>query len=130
MDEKKWEHNGPRFSPKPFGCGNHPNGDCWWNDRSLPVKILMIIGFTALGIGALFLFGLVIMKLWNSLMPEIFGLKELSYWQAWGLFLLSTILFKGMGSGGGHGRTERKRKKILRSHLSDLSDESPEDDDK
>jgi hypothetical protein len=48
----------------------------------------MVIGFGILGIGLLFLFGFVVMLLWNWLMPELFGLKRIGYWQAWGLLLL------------------------------------------
>lgn len=33
--------------------------------------------------------------LWNGLMPEIFGLKTITYWQALGLMVLSWILFRG-----------------------------------
>lgn len=32
--------------------------------------------------------------LWNWLMPELFGLKSIGYWQAWGLFWLCGLLFK------------------------------------
>ena len=64
------------------------------------MKILLGIGFGILGIGLLALFGLVVMLLWNWLMPEIFGLKRLTYWQAWGLLVLCWILFKELGSGG------------------------------
>jgi hypothetical protein len=32
--------------------------------------------------------------LWNGLMPDIFGLKEITYWQAVGLLLLAGFLFK------------------------------------
>jgi hypothetical protein len=34
------------------------------------------------------------MLLWDWLMPEIFGLKEVTLFQAWGLNFLSAILFK------------------------------------
>lgn len=40
------------------------------------------------------IFGLVVMWLWNWLMPTIFNLPELTYWQAWGLVILFHILFK------------------------------------
>ncbi len=43
--------------------------------------------------------GWVLMLLWNWLMPEVFGLPLIGYWQAWGLILLSHLLFKG-GHGG------------------------------
>lgn len=39
-----------------------------------------------------------VMYLWNELMPSLFSLPVISYWQALGLLLLSKILF---GSGGG-----------------------------
>jgi hypothetical protein len=40
------------------------------------------------------LFGFIVMWLWNWLMPEIFGLTAISFWQAWGLVVLAHILFK------------------------------------
>lgn len=36
--------------------------------------------------------------LWNWLMPEIFELGEITYWQAWGLFWLASLLTKGGSS--------------------------------
>ncbi|MDC7232806.1 MAG: hypothetical protein PQJ58_06215 [Spirochaetales bacterium] len=67
-----------------------------------PVGWGILFGIGALIFAALLalLFGWVLMLLWNWLMPEIFGLPLISYWQAWGLILLSHLLFKG---GGGHG---------------------------
>ena len=97
--------------------------NAWWNDRSLPQKILMGIGFAILGIGLLFLFGYVVMLLWNWLVPDIFGLKRVSYWQAWGLLALCTILFKGMGGGSSSsGKSDRKRKKELRRYMQENVD--------
>ena len=55
------------------------------------------------GLGLAFVLGLVVMALWNWLMPEIFGLKRVTYWQAWGLFLLSSILFKNIDFGDDDG---------------------------
>jgi hypothetical protein len=96
-------------------------GDCggggWWEERSLSQKILMGIGFGILGIGLFFLCGWVVMLLWNWLMPDIFGLKRLTYWQGWGLLVLSHLLFKGFGSGHNNGRSDRKRRRHLRRYL-------------
>lgn len=39
------------------------------------------------------LFGAPVMWLWNALMPVIFGLGRISFWQAVGLSLLCTMLF-------------------------------------
>ena len=74
-------------------------------------------GSESWAIGLIALCGWVVMLLWNWLMPEIFGLKTLNYWQAWGLLALSTILFKGFGSGGSGGKSDRKRKKHLRRYI-------------
>lgn len=35
-----------------------------------------------------------VMLLWDWLMPEIFGLKEITWLQAWGLMFLSGLLFR------------------------------------
>jgi hypothetical protein len=43
------------------------------------------------------------MGLWNWLMPGLFGLKLIGYWQAIGLLILSKILFSGLHGGRGRG---------------------------
>lgn len=90
------------------------------------MKILIGIGFAILGIGFLVLVGWVVMALWNWLMPEIFGLKTLNYRQAWGLLILSSILFKGinLGSENSGRRSDRRRKKELRRYMQEDPAES------
>ncbi len=51
------------------------------------------------------LFGTLVMALWNHLMPDIFGLTTITFWQAVGLFVLSHILF-------GHSWWEKKHQKF------------------
>jgi hypothetical protein len=46
------------------------------------------------------LISLVVMQLWNHLLPDIFHIGVITFWQAMGLFILSKILF-GFGKGGG-----------------------------
>ncbi len=41
-------------------------------------------------------FGQAVLQLWNWLMPELFGLRPLRFWQAVGLMSLSWILFGGL----------------------------------
>ncbi len=51
--------------------------------------------------------------LWNALMPSIFGLHAISYWQALGLMALSWILFgglRGCASGRGSWRRDMRRR--------------------
>jgi len=62
----------------------------------LGYKIVIGIIFVAVIVGGLLsLVGLVVMSLWNLLMPEIFGLPQISMIQAMGLLLLVSI-FKGV----------------------------------
>lgn len=56
------------------------------------------------------LFGELVMHLWNWLVPPILGLHMITFWQALGLLLLSRILFGSWGSGGGRGRGGRREK--------------------
>jgi hypothetical protein len=66
-----------------------------------PIEIVGIIIFGAIAISGLaILFGFIIMWLWNWLMPEIFGLATLTYWQAVGIFILLKILLGGCGGSG------------------------------
>ena len=60
------------------------------------VRFLKILPF---GLAFLALVGWVVMSLWNWLMPALFGWHEIGYWQAWGILILSKILF-----GSFHGR--------------------------
>lgn len=44
--------------------------------------------------------GGVVMLLWNSLLPPLFDLPQITFWQALGLLVLSRILFGGFGFHG------------------------------
>lgn len=65
--------------------------------------IMGIVGFAAF----VFLFGAVIMWLWNWLMPIIFHLGVITYWQAVGLAILGRLLFGSLHHGP-HYRGQRK----------------------
>ena len=73
--------------------------------------------YAVLGVAGAFLLGLlfgnIIMWLWNWLMPSLFGLRTIGFWEGLGLFLLVKILF-GFGgsshSGDGDKKSHRHRK--------------------
>jgi hypothetical protein len=56
------------------------------------------------------LFGELVKYLWNSLLPPLFGLHMITFWQALGILLLSRILFGSWGPGGGNRRSRRREK--------------------
>jgi hypothetical protein len=49
------------------------------------------------GILLVAIMGLLTFVLWNALMPAIFGLPPIGFWQALGLLLLSRVLFGRFG---------------------------------
>lgn len=65
--------------------------------------LVMPAGFLLMTSG----FGAVVMLLWNWLMPAIFGLISISFWQALGLFALCRILLGSFGGGHHHGRMRK-----------------------
>jgi hypothetical protein len=46
------------------------------------------------GVGMFIGLGFLVAWLWRVTLGDIFGVKPISFWQAWGLILLSQILFK------------------------------------
>ena len=58
---------------------------------------VFIAALIAVAVGAL------VMVLWNWLMPAIFGLGTITYWQGFGLVLLLRLLIGGFGEHGGKG---------------------------
>ena len=62
-------------------------------------KVIMMVTFF---IAAMLLFTLVVMGLWNAILPAVLGVKTITFIQALGILLLSKILFGGFG-GGWHG---------------------------
>lgn len=112
----------------------HFFGDCGERKFS-PLAIAgMVVGGLALAAAIAFLIGWIVMLLWNWLMPEIFGLKTISYWQAWGLVVLSHILVKpGYGGHGGHGHRGhgdgwKRRMKLRFEKEADLAADAPRND--
>jgi len=48
-----------------------------------------------IGAGIILLaFPLILMLIWNAVIPSIFGLPTLGYWSAMGLYLVCSLLFK------------------------------------
>jgi len=76
-------------------CCGQERGHWFWILRI----ILIPIGIAAL----VLLLGLVVMSLWNCILPGLVGLHTITFWQAIGLLILSRILFGGFKCCGHHG---------------------------
>ena len=85
-----------------------------FTNDTLPIKILKITGMALAGIIfavlMAFLFGYVFMRLWNWIMPEIFGLGTITFWQGFGLIILGKILFSGFGFKHSHDEKKKNKK--------------------
>jgi|SRR6516164_5660455 hypothetical protein len=60
----------------------------WW---------LRGLKLAAFGAVAVLAFGLLTMMLWNWLLPGLFGLPAIGFWQALGLLVLARVLVGGRG---------------------------------
>ena len=86
-------------------------------------KGIKILFFVVL---ATFVFGFLVQGLWNWLMPALFGLHTISFWQAFGLFLLSKILFGGFHKGGGGRGPGRMWRHQMKERWEGMSEEERE----
>src|SRR5271156_1258904 len=82
-----------------------------WSERSRGARIgIMAVAAVVFIPAFLTLFGAGTMWLWNWLMPAIFKLPTISFWQAIGILVLSHMLFKGNQFGKKGGRHWKKEK--------------------
>ena len=80
------------------------------NKRWIKMFVLIVVWGTIAVAG----FGSAIWQLWNWLMPDLFGLPAIGFWQAVGLMALSWLLFGGWrGAGGIGGPRHQDHERIL-----------------
>lgn len=90
----------------------------WWKRQSTGVKAGLIFLGIVLGLaaaaGLFVLFGNIVMWLWNWIMPYLFDLPTIDFWMAWGIVVLSMILFGRASSGGGSdsGRSKKRKRSV------------------
>jgi hypothetical protein len=63
-------------------------------------RILRVLKVVAIVIVVTGVFGFAVTSLWNELMPGLFGLRAITFWQAVGLMILGRLLFGGFRPGG------------------------------
>lgn len=91
-----------------------------------------------MSLGGLFLGSLLVMVLWNAVMPDLFGLPHLGYWQAFAVLFLSRLLFGGhhhpahhhCGHEGMKGKWRAKFEAKMKEHCDKHGEKSPEEEAK
>ena len=68
----------------------------------VPAAIVGMLLFVFIG-------GELVMRLWNWLLPPLFGWRQIAFWQAVGLLALCRILFGGVSGRGLHRSDGRGR---------------------
>jgi hypothetical protein len=70
--------------------------------------------FVILFIGAVFLFTFIVMSLWNAILPAVLHISTITFAQAFGILVLSKILFGGFRGGwrGRHGRMHNMQQRL------------------
>jgi len=58
-------------------------------------KVMKVLMFILIGLCVAALVTFIVMRLWNWLIPAVFGWHVITYWQALGILILSKILFGG-----------------------------------
>ena len=91
---------------------------------------LAIVGAPVVIAIVVFVFGGIVMLLWNWLLPPLFGVPELTLLQAFGLLVLCRMLFGGFGGGGGGGHqskgmSDAERKRMRERMCSTAADAAP-----
>jgi hypothetical protein len=76
-----------------------------WIVKGFEISLLIIIIFFGVVVGL----GEAVLQLWNWLMPSLFGLHQITFWQAVGIMCLSWILFGRFIGGRSPGRHWRGR---------------------
>ena len=72
-----------------------------WRRRGMKLVVIGTLAAAA--------FGFVVMSLWNWLAPAVFGGRTITFWQAFGLLILTRILFGGFrGRPGPHVHWRRR----------------------
>ena len=75
--------------------------------KKIAIGIALFFGFLVF----ILFGGILVQWLWNWLLPDIFGLRRVTFWEALGLLALCRILFGGFGKGGGsRGHSDRSRR--------------------
>jgi len=72
-------------------------------------------------IGVIAILSAIVMLLWNNILADVVNVKQITYWQAAGLFILSKILFTSFRPGPPGGF--RRGGPPWRNKLMNLSDE-------
>jgi hypothetical protein len=83
------------MTPTCFGSHND-------DSRTTGGKVYHIVSHVFVGllfaVAFAIVFALLVKLIWNSLMPTIFDLKQITFWQAFGIIILAKLLFGSFGS--------------------------------
>ncbi len=93
---------------------------CIKKDDTSFVKIIKTIGFVIVGIvfAAIIaiVLGYVVMHLWNWLMPDLFSITTITFWQSVGVVVLARLIFGGFKHPHNDKHHEKFAEKFRKKH--------------
>jgi len=97
------------------------------NSRSKTRKLVKIAMLALIVMPlVLFLLGQIVLHLWNWLMPVLFHLPMITFWQGLGLLVLSWMFFGGLRGSGPRSGYHRHWRRRLHEHWEEMSPEERE----
>jgi hypothetical protein len=79
---------------------------------SRPTRFLLFIPLFVLGV---FVFGEIVMLLWNNVAVPVLNVRTVTFWQGLGILVLSKILFSSFGGRGGSRRDSWKQRMMWKN---------------
>lgn len=73
---------------------NQERGKKFWITRAIFIPLAIAAG--------IFIFGSIVMLLWNGILPAVLGVGTITFWQALGILVLSKILFSSFRGANWH----------------------------
>jgi uncharacterized membrane protein len=80
-----------------------------------PIALLAMVAIAFIG-------GTIVQLLWNWLLPSLFGWRQITFWEAFGLLVLCRILFGRTGHMGSRSNMRRRIEERVEQRMADRWD--------
>lgn len=84
-------------------------------NRSRRARFILL--FLLVGPLAIFVFGSVVMLLWNNVLAPVLHISTVTFWQGLGILVLSKILFSSFNGRGGRSRGDYWKQRMMWNNM-------------
>ena len=83
-------------------------------------KVIIVLFFAGLMVALVW----VVMLIWNAILPDVIGVREVNYWQMLGIIFISRLLFGGSKFGSKNHKS--KKRSQWKEKFKNMTDEEKE----